>query len=134
VGSVADVVGLVAEVFTWIGFGAGAALLLAALIAKIADGTWAHARGAVEATESGPVVRWFDDAGNVNEAALHDAHLREFGGRDMIDLWYRRGWIGRMRLQPGAPAVRALLGLSALMLAVGLLATIAQWVILLVEG
>lgn len=128
-----DLVALLSEVFTWVGFGAGVILLVATLIARIADGTWLPARGAVDLTPDGAVVRWFDEDGNVNEAALSDHDARSTGGADMIDIWYRRGWIGRMRLHPRSRSVGGLLGLAALLLGVGIIATVVQFVALAVE-
>jgi hypothetical protein len=131
---VADTVGLIAEVFTWIGVGAGLALLFAALVVRIADGTWLPARGVIEHTDHGSVVRWFDDDGGVNEAALSDHDVRRLDSRDMADIYYRHGWHNRMRLDAGSHAVRALVRLALLMLAVALAAFAAGWIALIAEG
>jgi len=130
----AEIVGLLTEVFTWVGFGGGAVVLVLALVVKIADGTWLPAQGAVEPTDAGPVVRWFDEHGNVSEAPLSDAELRMLGGREMIDLWYRRGWLGRMRLHRGSRAARALLSAGLALIAIGVLSTILQLVVLAMGG
>lgn len=129
-----DVVGLLTEVFTWVGFGGGAFLLVLLLIASIADGTWLPTRGAVESSDEGPVVRWFDEDGNVSEAPLADSDVRALGGRDMVDIWYRRGWLGRMRLHRHSHAVRLLRGLAVALLAIGAVATIVQLVLLALAG
>lgn len=130
-----DIVGLLTEVFTWVGFGGGLGILVIALIASIADGTWLPARGAVERGDDGPpLVRWFDAEGRVNEAPLaaSDEHLVEQG--DMVDLWYQRGWIGRMRLHRGSRHVKALLGVAALLIGVGVISTVIQLVALAMAG
>lgn len=126
--------GLIAEIFTWIGLGAGIAVLAVAAIVRLADGTWLPARGVVEQTPDGPIVRWFDDEGNVNEASLRGADAARIDGRDMADIHYRHGWHDRMRLDPGSHAVRALMRLALLLLGVGAAAWLVGWVVLVAEG
>lgn len=130
-----DIVGLLSEVFTWVGFAGGAGILLLALVMSIVDGTWLPARGAVE-REAGehPMVRWIDEEGRVNEAALSPSEERAIGADDMIDLWYQRGWIGRMRLHRGSRHVKSLLGVAALLIGVGAVATVIQFVALAMAG
>lgn len=130
----ADVVGLIAEVFTWIGVLGAMGLAFLALVARVADGSWASTRAVVEHTDEGALVRWFDDQGTVNEAPLnaHDLHI--IGNRDMADIHYRVGWHNRMRLTPGSPAVRALVQLTFLMVGVAALAFAVGWIALIVEG
>jgi hypothetical protein len=130
----ADVVGLIAEVFTWIGGLGAVGLAFLALVARMADGTWAKTRGVVEHTDQGSLVRWFDNEGVVNEAPLSAHDLAIIGGRDMADIEYRVGWRNRMRLTPGSPAVRAFVRLSLLMVGVGVLAFVVGWIALIVEG
>ncbi len=130
----ADVVGLIAEVFTWIGVLGAVGLAFLALVARIADGDWATTRAVVEHTDRGAVVRWFDDQGTVNEAPLSAHDLAKIGGRDMADIEYRRGWQNRMRLTRGSPVVRLFVRLALLFAAVALLAYAAGWIALIVEG
>lgn len=130
----ADVVGLIAEVFTWIGVIGAVGLAFLALIARVADGSWAPTRAVVEHGDEGSVVRWFDDQGTVNEARLNAHDLAIIGGRDMADIEYRVGWHNRMRLTPGSPAVRVFARLSFLMVGVAVLAFAAGWIALIVEG
>jgi hypothetical protein len=130
----ADVVGLIAEVFTWIGMLGAIGLAFLALVARIADGSWAPTRAVVEHTDEGALVRWFDDQGVVNEAPLNAHDLETIGDRDMADIEYRVGWHNRMRLSKGSPLVRALVRLTLLMVGVAALAFAAGWIALIVEG
>lgn len=130
----ADVVGLIAEVFTWIGVLGALGLAFLALVARIADGSWAPTRAVVEHTDDGSLVRWFDDEGTVNEAPLSAHDLTIVGGRDMADIEYRVGWHNRMRLSKGSALVRALVRLSFLMVGVAALAFAAGWIALILEG
>lgn len=117
-----DVLGALADVFTWIGVGGAVVLGLVALAAWVADGTWLPARGVVEPVEAAHVVRWIDDTGAVNEAPLSHHDLVRLAGRDMADIYYRRGRRNRMRLTRGACAVHLLLGLAAGFAGLGIVA------------
>ncbi|MFT4219074.1 MAG: hypothetical protein QM611_00945 [Microbacterium sp.] len=132
--SPADVVGALADVLTWAGLGGAAVLGILCAIVALADGTWLPVRAVVEAVGDGHVVRWIDADGGVNEAPLsaHD-HARA-GGRDMVDVFYRRGWRNRMRLTRRSPLVQLLLRLAIGCAAVGLLALVGSWALLLATG
>lgn len=127
-----DIVGLLAEVFTWTGFAAAVFLGVLTFALWAADGTWLPARGVVEPADSGHVVKWIDDSGAINEAPLREDEYARLGGRDMADIHYRRGSTGRMRLTAVSPAVRGAgrLAIGALVLGVGSLAV--QFAILFV--
>lgn len=122
------------EIFTWVGFGAGALLAGVALLIYLFDGTWLPVRAVVEETEHGRVVRWFDEDGDVNEAPLTDAQEREVHGKDMADVFYRRGWRNRMRFTGRSPAVRAVALFAVAFLVLGVLALVASWVLLFTQG
>lgn len=129
-----DAVEAVAEIFTWIGFGAGAALAGVALIAYLLDGTWLPARAAVEPTDSGPVARWFDEDGGVNEAPLTHEQEHEIGDADWAEVFVRRGSRNRMRLTRRSPLVRAMALLAAGLIGVGAVALILSLVLLFAAG
>lgn len=124
----------VIEIFTWIGFGAGALLAGVALVAYLLDGTWVPVRAVVEPTERGTVVRWFDEAGGVNEASLNHEQAAAVGDASMYDIFARRGWNNRMRFTQGSPLVRALALLSAGLIGLGTIALIASGVLLFARG
>jgi hypothetical protein len=124
----------VIEVFTWVGFGLGALLAGLALLIYLFDGTWVPVRAVVEDTEHGRLVRWFDEDGVVNQAYLSHEQEHALAGKDMADLFYRRGSVGRMRLTQGSPAVRAVALLAAGLIGLGALALILSWVLLFARG
>ena len=124
----------VVEIFTWVGFGAGALLAGMALIAYLLDGTWVPVRAVVEVTENGTVVRWFDEEGGVNEAALNHEQLHTVGGAGMYDIFARRGWRNRMRLTQHSPLVRSIALLAAGLIGLGVVALIVSWVLLFLRG
>ncbi|MET0862309.1 MAG: hypothetical protein ABW091_14925 [Microbacterium sp.] len=129
-----DALEAVAEIFTWIGFGAGALLAGIALIAYLADGTWLPVRAAVETTESGRVVRWFDEEGGVNEAPLNHEQDHAVGSADWAEIFARRGYLNRMRLSRRSPLVRALALLAAGLLGLGVVALVISSILLFTAG
>lgn len=124
----------VVEVFSWVGFGLGALLAGVALVIYLFDGTWLPVRAVVEDSEHGRLVRWFDEDGDVNEAPLSHEQEHALAGKDMADIFYRRGSLGRMRLTQGSPAVRAVALLAAGLVALGVVALVLSWVLLFVRG
>jgi len=123
-----------AEIFTWVGFGVGAFLAGVALVAYLFDGTWVPVRAFVETTESGRVVRWFDEDGGVNEAPLTHEQLHVVGDAGMYDIFARRGWRNRMRLTQHSPLVRAIALLAAGLIGLGIVALIVTSVLLFSRG
>lgn len=124
----------VIEIFTWVGFGAGALLAGIALIAYLFDGTWVPVRAVVEPTDHGTVVRWFDEEGGVNEAALTHEQIEKVGGAGMYDIFARRGWNNRMRFTQGSPLVRAVALLAAGLIGLGVIALTVSSVLLFTRG
>lgn len=122
------------EIFTWAGFALGALAAGIALVMYLVDGTWLPARGVLDDSEHGRVVRWFDEDGGVNSAHLSHEQERELAGKDMADIFYRRGSQGRMRLTQGSPAVRAVAYLALGLVGVGLVAIAVSGVLLFTRG
>jgi hypothetical protein len=124
----------VLEIFTWVGFGAGALLAGVALVAYLLDGTWLPARAAVESTERGRVVRWFDENDDVNEAWLDAQQEHAIGAVEWADIFVRRGSRDRMRLSRRSPFVWAVTLLALGLIAVGVIAVACSLVLLFVRG
>lgn len=123
-----------AEIFAWVGLGLGALFAGVALVMYLLDGTWLPTRAVVEKTEQGRVVRWFDEDGGVNQAHLNHEQDRAVGDHEMTDVYYRRGYRGRMRLTQGSPAVRAVAFLAAGLVAFGMLSLVLSLVLLFARG
>jgi len=86
-----DAFDAVVEIFSWVGIGLGALLAGVALVIYLFDGTWLPVRAVVEESEHGRLVRWFDEDGQVNEAHLSHDQAHALAGKDMADIFYRRG-------------------------------------------
>ncbi len=124
----------VVEIFTWVGFGAGALLAGVALIAYLFDGTWLPVRAAVEATDHGRVVRWFDEEGGVNEARLSPEQNHTIGSAEWAEIFVRRGSRNRMRLTRRSPFVRSFALLAVGLLGLGVVALAVSAILLFVRG
>jgi hypothetical protein len=124
----------IVEIFTWIGFGAGALLAGVALILYIADGTWVPVRAVIENLGDRRVARWFDGDGGVGEALISDADAQVLGAADMADIFVRQGSLDRMRLTRRSPAVRAVLVLACGLIGVGIVGLAVSIVTLFAEG
>ena len=122
------------EIFTWIGFGAGALFIGAAFVLYIVDGTWVPVRAMIDEGPDGRVARWFDADGGVGEAPLTEADEREIGPADAADVWVRVGSLHRMRLTRRSPAVRAVALLGAGLVGVGIVSLIVSIVALFMNG
>lgn len=127
---------IVFEVFTWVGFAGAAVFAIIAVVLWAADGSWMPAQAIVERTpEGGATVRWHDDHGDVNEAALNHADAARLDPRrELIDIYYRLGWQHRARLTQHSPSVRAMLWLAVGLAGVGAVALIASLVVLFAAG
>jgi hypothetical protein len=88
----------------------------------------------IEDSEHGRLVRWFDEDGGVNEAHLSHEQERQLAGKDMADIFYRRGARGRMRLTQGSPAVRAVAYLAAGFIGLGVVAVVVSGILLFTRG
>ncbi|MFG6443989.1 hypothetical protein ACFXP7_01785 [Microbacterium sp. P06] len=124
----------IVEIFTWIGFGAGAMVAGLAFIIYIADGTWVPVRAVIEDLGDRRVARWFDGDGGVGEATLSHSDHEELGDVDMADVFVRRGSLDRMRLTRRSPAVRAFSLLACGLVGVGVVGLIVSLVMLFAAG
>lgn len=128
------VIDVLLEVFTWVGFGAGALLAVAAVIVWALDGTWLSADAIVDREDGDTVVRWFDADGDANSAVATPVDAVILEGRDTASIWYRHGWRGRMRLTRRASGLRTLALSAGGMLALGILCLVAGWVLYFARG
>jgi hypothetical protein len=124
----------IVEIFTWIGFGAGALFAGIAFILYIADGTWVPVRAVIEDMGDRRVARWFDGGGGVGEAPVSDADAQVLGAADMADIYVRQGTLDRMRLTRRSPAVRAVFVLAFGLIGVGIVGLAVSIVMLFAAG
>jgi hypothetical protein len=124
----------IVEIFTWVGFGSGALLAGAALVLYLFDGTWMPARAVLEDGPHGRLARWFDHDGGVNEAHLTHEQAHTLAGKDMADIFYRRGSRNRLRLTQRSPVVRGVALLAIGLLGLGVSALVTSTILLFAGG
>lgn len=121
------------EAFTWVGFGVGILILLAALFARLIDGRWVPTHVLIEDGSGGRVAHWFA-AGGVGAAPLTSDQEKALAGRDEADVFTREGVHDRIRLRKGSSAVRAFTTLALALIALGAAAGVGSLVQLFVRG
>lgn len=104
----AATIGVILDVFTWIGLGAAAVIAVVWGVLAIADGVWLPAEGHVYHEDGTTVVRWIDADNEVNSATATGAMASALVGVHSAPIWYRDGWQGRMRLTRHDPRQRRL--------------------------
>jgi hypothetical protein len=83
-----EIISLVSEILTLIGLVLGIPLYIAGLSMRGFGGRWVEADGVIAASAAGPVIRWFDETGEVHEAHAdtHETHHLEPG--DDVTVWF----------------------------------------------
>ncbi len=129
-----DALAVLSELFTWIGLLGGVLLLPLGVAARLAARRWVGTTGVIARGPMGPLVRWFDTAGEVHQV---DANTPECAGLEVgsdIHVYFSPRRPDRMRTDSPAHDGRALLLLGGILLAIGVLAWIAGLFLLFAEG
>jgi len=126
--NVALLVGAITEILMWVGLGAAVLFGALALIARLADGTWAPIRAVV----MDEALRWFGDDG-VHTAPL-TPELRAAANGDELEAFHRVGTAGDVRLHERSPLPRLLGGVALACGGVGVLALVVQIVTMVSTG
>ena len=129
-----DALSVLCELFTWIGLLGGLLLIPFGIAARVAGRRWIRTTGVIASGPLGPLVRWFDTAGEVHQA---DARTPESAGLEVgsdIPVFFSPRRPDRMRTDSPAHDGRALLLLGGILLVIGILAWIAGLLLLFAEG
>ncbi len=138
-----DLLGLVFEVFTWIGFGSAVVVLLVMLIARAADGSWVETHGVIvdvpEDAGGGDVdrgqgreVRWMTEAAELYSRPVTDAEFDALRDPEEPNVFYARREPSRARFRRTADHTRALRLLFGVTFGIGVVCSIASIVLLFV--
>jgi hypothetical protein len=123
------VIGAITEIFSWIGLGAAIALGVAAVIARMADGTWVPVRAFLLPDADPPAIRWFSAGREVGHAPLSPEVRRAAGDDDEVDVFTNPRRPGSARLQQHSPLPR-MLGWGAVAFAgLGIVSSVVQLVL-----
>lgn len=132
-GSTQDIIGVVTELFTWIGFGGAVLCFLSFLSVRATLGRPVTSEAALAETEEGTQLRWMADDGLLRSRALTQSEALDSTDPDELLVHYRRRRPDAVELQPVDHAERVLRLLGLILLGVGVLATVVSIVVLVVS-
>ncbi len=127
-------IGTIAELFTWVGFGVGALLLVGYLLARAARAGWVATDAVVVADGVERRLRWLSDDRELFERLVEPEERALIGDKDHCEIWYSRFSPWKSRLTADHRAVRALGILTIVFAALGVLASVGSIVLLFLEG
>ena len=122
-----DVVALVSEVVSWITLVGGGLCLLAFAFARVADGTWEPTDAVVvdDDGDRGTRVRWFAE-GEFHERGLEPDEQTQVVATETQPAYYRRRTPERLRFEADSPVPRMLGTLAAILIVIGVIATVVS--------
>lgn len=129
-----DIVGILAEVFTWIGLVPGILCLLALWMLRLARGEWVETEAVVVEGERGQRLRWMSHDGAMHARGMTAAERERAVDADALRIHYRRRSPSRAHLDPIDQDMRTLRLLSFILLGVFVLATIVSLAVLFVPA
>jgi hypothetical protein len=127
-------IGLILELFTWVGFGIGALLLVGYLIARAARAAWVETDAVVVAEGSELRLRWLSDDRELFERLVEPDERALIGDKDHCEIRYSRFSPWKSRLKADSRAVRALGILTIVFVGIGVVASVASIVVLFLGG
>jgi len=136
VDNVFGTLGLIAELFTWIGFTVGGICLFILLILRGARGPWVETDAVLvlgdDATETDE-VRWMSEDGGLHAHRIRAHEREEISDPEQLRIFYskREPHIGRLEARTDGERVLRLL--SWVLLGVGAAAVVLSLVLLIVE-
>lgn len=133
-------ISLIVEFLTWIALVPGIALYVAGVSVRVLGRRWTATEGLVADAPAGDggagstrVLRWFDDDGEVHEAAADTAETRDLSPGSDVRVWFspRAPW----RVRTHAPELdgRALRITGLVLIGIGAVAAVAGIGLLFVE-
>jgi len=133
-----DLLGLVFEVFTWIGFGSAVVVLIVMLIARAADGSWVETHGVIVDLPDdadggqGREVRWMTESAELHSRPVTDAEIDALRDPEEPNVFYARREPSRARFRRTADHTRALRLLFGVTFGIGVVCSVASIVLLFV--
>lgn len=129
--SLHDGLGLLAELFTWIGLGVGGVFAILWLVALSMRTLWTETDAVVVGEGGAALLRWIDDDGTLRERTLEAWELEELAGDDHCRVLHRGE---RARLTTAPHPGRALGVLAIVFLSLGLAAVVLSFVLLATDA
>ncbi len=127
-------VGEIAEVFTWLGLSTGVIVLLVGLVVRLFEGTWSSAVADVAEIDGDLQLAWLADDGDVYRRFLDPDERATVGEAEHVTVHYRRDRPLQAHLDKRTHGSRVLVLLGIILTAVGVLAAIAQLLVVVAQG
>jgi len=122
--------GIISEILTLVGLVAGIPLLTTGLVVRSISRRWVKTDGVIAVSKSGPVIRWFDDDGEVH-AGLQNTHESEhLAPGDDIVVWFLPRSPERCRTDDPSHDGRAFRLTGVILVAVGVVSAIVGFVLM----
>ena len=125
-----ETLGVLLELFTWIGVALGICFLLVAFLVRTAGGRWVSTTAVIEQGAGAPEARWMSEDGELLSRALDAGEVSELGDADAVTIFYSRYRPERMRFHTRSDAERTWLLLAAILGGLGVASAVAQLVLL----
>lgn len=130
--SAQEVVGIVAELFIWIGLGGAALCFLSLLLVRAFQGTPVSSEGVLAETATGTQLRWLAEDGLLRSRALTEFETADEIDPDELLVYYRRRSPDTVELHPVDHAEGVLRMLALILLGVGVLAMVTSFVAMVI--
>ena len=127
--SAATTIGLLAEVFTIVGFACAAACFIILTAIRLSRGPWQSTPAAISEGR----LNWLSPDGDVRSRALTQAELRLTHDHDNLEVFHRKRSSADCHFKKSAPDEVLLLTLGIIFGGLGALAVVASIVVLFFE-
>jgi hypothetical protein len=127
-------IGEIAELFTWLGLLTGVIVLLAGLVVRLLEGTWLTAEADVAEIDGDLQLAWLADDGQVYRRFLDPEERHAVGAVDRVTVHYRHDRPLRAHLDKRTHGSRVLVLLGLILTGVGIVAAVAQIVVVIALG
>lgn len=130
--NVHDLVGNLAELFTWIGLSLGLILFLVVLVLRIARGGWEETDAVVVDDAGTPQLRWM-----TTEGVLHTRHLSSeendaIADPDELHVHYSKRTPEHIRFEATGHGEKLIRALAFILTGIGILAAVVSLVLLFI--
>ena len=116
-----DLVGMIAELLTWVGISVGLLLLVASLLARAVSGRWVETDAVLVDGADETSVRWMSEEG-LHLQTLTTQERSDLPESEGLRIFYQRRDPRRMRLEATGHGERVLRLLGLLLFGLGILA------------
>lgn len=127
-------IGEIAELFTWLGLLTGLLVLLAGLVVRLFEGSWSTAEADVAEIDGDVQLAWLGDDGQVYRRFLDPDERHAIGSSEKVTVHFRRDRPLQAHLDKRTHGSRVLVLLGIILTGVGLLAAVAQIVVVVAIG